>query len=439
MAFLTLTRKIRFFPTLQQERILWDLSEKCRLLYNFALAERLQNWESNRARPSEERTYINYTKQQNDLPAIKAKHPEYAWVYSKVLQMVLRRLDGDYKSFFARYKRGDYHVNPPRFKGKNYFTTLCYNQSGFRIDTENKSIRFSHNHPSGVELLFSLPWLPKFKGKVKQVEILKDTRNRWFVAIISDEEVPFYVDNGFYQAIDLGIINLVTAVNIHGKFIQIQNRRPDKYWRKKIREVQSRRDHCRKFSNKWHRYSTRLRKMQQKLANQLRDFQHKISKHVVENTRANTIIIGALKIEEMATKKNLKTNHSRNSAQKTLNHSIQNTGFMGRFAEFLTYKAKKVGKKVTRIDEAYTTQTCCICGKIRHRRLSERRIHCDCGTTLDRDQNAAVNIMIRFLSQKPPVNGELSQNFLNSLHRNTALHCIPSLVDSMKTPVTTSE
>ncbi len=122
------------------------------------------------------------------------------------------------------------------------------------------------------------------------------------------------------------------------------------------------------------------------------------------------------------------------TAARTLNHSIQNTGFLGRFVQFLTYKAKKVGKRVIRIDEAQTTKRCCVCGKVRDRRLSERIIQCDCGTSFDRDQNAAVNIMVRFLSQQPPVNGEPLQDFLFGLHRHTALPQATWVVDSMETP-----
>jgi putative transposase len=431
---LTLTRQIRIFPTSQQEYVLWVLSEKCRLLYNFALVEQQQHWEANRTKPPEARTYINYIKQQNDLPPIKAQYPEYAWVYSKVLQMVLRRLDADFKSFFARWNNGDHNAHPPRFKGKHYFITLCYNQSGFAIDIDNKRIRLSHNHLSGVELLFDLPWLTQITGKVKQVELFQDRQRRWFVAIITDEMVSTYVDNGLYQAIDLGIVNLVTAVNLHGKFVQIRNRRPNRYWRKKIREVQSKRDYCKRFSNKWYRYSAKLQKLQRKLANQLRDFQHKISKRVLEHTRANTFVLGALDIKAIARKKKPIDNPRVNKAYRTLHHSLQNTGFLGRFAEFLTYKARKVGKRVVRIAEAYTTKTCCVCGRVRDRKLSERRIHCDCGNPLDRDQNAAVNIMVRFLSPQPPVNGEPLQAFLNGLHRHTALPTVRRVVDSMEAP-----
>ncbi|MFX0169143.1 MAG: RNA-guided endonuclease InsQ/TnpB family protein [Candidatus Hodarchaeota archaeon] len=429
-----LTHKICIKPTPKQEQILWILSEKCRLLYNFALNERRQNWESNRTKPETERNYITYTTQQNNLPALKRQFPEYFWVYSKVLQMTLRKLDADYKSFFARWKTGDKQARPPRFKGKNFFTTLCYNQSGFSIDTERKTIQFSHKHPSGVALLFNLPWLSRLEGEVKQVEIFQDARHRWFVAIVRSAKVSPFVDNMLYQAIDLGITNLVTAVNMHGKFIQIQNRRPDLYWRKKIQEVQSRRDHCKKGSHRWHFYRKKLQKMQQKLANQLRDYQHKVSKNVVENTQANTLVLGALKVKTMARKQQLKGNSLRAQAARTLNYSVYNTGALGRFAEFLTYKAEKVGKRVARIDESYTTKTCCVCGQINDRLLSERVIQCNCGTTLDRDKNAAVNIMVRFLLQQSPVNREPLQAFLHGLHRHTALPHIPRGVDSMGTP-----
>ena len=95
-----LTQKIRIFPDSEQEEILWILSEKCRLIYNFALSERRDEWENNGKS-------INYFSQQNDLPKVKEKYPEYKWVYSKVLQYVLRTLDSNYHSFFSLRKKGD--------------------------------------------------------------------------------------------------------------------------------------------------------------------------------------------------------------------------------------------------------------------------------------------------------------------------------------------
>lgn len=87
--------KIRTSPA--QEIVLQALSEKSRLIYNFALKERKEAFDKNAKG-------INYIKQQNDLPQLKNKFPEYNWVYSKVLQYALRTLDADFKSFFALNK-----------------------------------------------------------------------------------------------------------------------------------------------------------------------------------------------------------------------------------------------------------------------------------------------------------------------------------------------
>ena len=168
-------------------------------------------------------------------------------------------------------------------------------------------------------------------------------------------------------------------------------------------------------------------------ANQLRDFQHKVSKKIVTNTKANTIVIGDLSPKRMAQKKKGTGNARLTKANKTLNYSIQSTGSLGRFSKFLTYKAEKVGKKVIRIDESFSSQTCCICGVIKKRKLYQRIITCDCGNTLDRDINAAINIMERFLrnkdqynflSHKPSLTEESFHKKLDLL-RNTAPSLIP--------------
>jgi putative transposase len=316
--------------------------------------------------------------------------------------------------------------------------TLCYNQSGFKLDLRSRTISFSHKHPSKVRLAFDLSWIPddidQFT-KIKQVEIIQDDTKRYFICIqIEKNDIPAYIGNGLYQAIDLGIANIATAVNIYGAFIQIPNRRADLYWKKKNEKVQSRRDKCKKGSNKWHFYNAKLVKQKRKLAYQLKDFQHTLSKKIVRNTRANTIIIGDLNVKGMAQKKKIKSNPRKNKAIKTLHNSIQNTGSMGRFARFLTYKAEKVGKRVIEIDESFTTKTCLNCGRIENIFLSERTIQCDCGIVIDRDKNSSILIMFRFLSQQPLVNGELRRRFLDGLHRHTAPRVVEAAVDPMEAP-----
>ncbi|MCX9029698.1 MAG: helix-turn-helix domain-containing protein, partial [Candidatus Methanoperedens sp.] len=98
-----LTERVRIYPTQEQEDVLWYLSEQCRLIYNFALAERRKEWILNNLRADFEvfpwgKPYysVGYKKQQNDLPKTKEKYPKYKAVYSKVLQMAIRTLNADY-------------------------------------------------------------------------------------------------------------------------------------------------------------------------------------------------------------------------------------------------------------------------------------------------------------------------------------------------------
>ncbi len=130
-----LTRKFTINPTKKQQKILWELAEACRLLYNHALAERQFLYDSYGYS-------VTYIDQQNALPLLKKLFPRYKQVYSKVLQMTLKKLDGAYRAFFGLQKNGDQTARPPTFRGRDYFFTLCYNQSGFKVS--KNSICFSH-------------------------------------------------------------------------------------------------------------------------------------------------------------------------------------------------------------------------------------------------------------------------------------------------------
>ncbi|MHA2272641.1 MAG: RNA-guided endonuclease InsQ/TnpB family protein [Candidatus Hodarchaeales archaeon] len=420
-----LTDKMQIYPTKRQEGVLWALSNQCRLLYNWGLEARLAAWEQNKAKPKRERLKINYTTQQNQLPVLKKHLPTLKWVYSKALQMTLRKLDIAYKSFFALRQKGHDDARAPRFRSRHYFFTLCYNQSGFKVD--KGILKLSHKHPSRVPLTFQLA-LP-VSGNVKQVEIKFDSKSRWFASITYEFEPLAYFDNGQYLAIDPGVDNIVTAVNLQGKFTQITNKRMDKYWRPKIAAVQARRDRCQKKSRKWHGYNRKLAKMRRREANQRRDWQHFIAKVVVTNTKANTIIIGNPEPKKMASTKGQRpkpkeaseisprhntkekpTKSYRTKADRTLSYSLQNTGSMRRFTDLLAYKAEKLGKRVIKVPEQFTTQICCNCGHQEFHSLSDRELSCgNCGFQIDRDENAAINIMVLFLVQKGLFEGLLPE------------------------------
>jgi len=154
--------------------------------------------------------------------------------------------------------------------------------------------------------------------------------------------------------------------------------------------------------------------MRRKESRQNKDFQHKLSRKLIENTRANTIVIGDLSVKQMAMSKK-----GDRKKDKGLHRAVQNNGYLSRFARFLTYKAQLAGKRVIEISEKDTTKTCCVCRKKHDMKLWDRVMKCDCGNVIDRDRNSAVNIMVRFLSQNASVDRLLS--FKESILRQTGL------------------
>ncbi|HVB22685.1 MAG TPA: transposase, partial [Ktedonobacteraceae bacterium] len=80
------------------------------------------------------------------------------------------------------------------------------------------------------------------------------------------------------------------------------------------------------------------------------------------------------------------------SAKSGLNKSIQDAGW-GQFVGYCTYKAENAGRTVVQVNPRYTSQVCSGCGTIRKKTLEERWHSCECGTELDRDHNAAINIL----------------------------------------------
>jgi putative transposase len=383
-----LTIKWQIYPTKAQQEVLWDLAAICRRVYNLALFERQYVYEQYGAR-------LSYTDQQNALPLLKHVFPECKQVYSKTLQMVLRRLDNNFKSFFALRREGDPTARPPRYRASQFFFTLTYNQNGFKVDQEQLTL--SHKHPSNVDLTFSTnsnlaPLI------IKQVELTyDDLRGKYYLCITHEATTPAYQDNGQYQAFDLGINDHV-GVNQHGKFLISTVKRPDKYWEPRLITLQSRIDRCKRGSRRQRRLQQLLQAHRRKCRNQTLDWQHKQSTKLVANTQANTLIVGDLSPKAMAQKS---TKHSPSSQSNALHRGVHNTGHLGRFVHMLTYKAQRVGKRVTAIDEGYTSQLCCVCGHSQKMPLHQRIFRCEqaqCTHTLDRDQNAAINILLRYFA-----------------------------------------
>ena len=81
-----------------------------------------------------------------------------------------------------------------------------------------------------------------------------------------------------------------------------------------------------------------------------------------------------------------------NSSEFNLNKHIHDVSW-NKFLEFISYKAEDAGRKLVKVNPKNTSKTCSSCNKIVEKSLKERVHNCRCGLTLDRDHNAAINIL----------------------------------------------
>lgn len=328
----------------------------CRELYNSALGERKDAWTINRIN-------INRFDQDKQLSEIKQTNPEYKDIHSQVLQDVLKRLDKSFQGFFRRVKTGQ-KAGFPRFKGKNRFDSFCYAQSGFSL--------------SGNKLTLSKIGKLKIKlsreiiGKVKTLTI-KQECGKWFAIFTVETSIESLPKTGESVGIDAGISAFLTLSD----GTQIDNFKYYESTQKKLRVAQRRVARRKKGSSQRRKAVLQLKKIHQKIRNQRNDFQHKVSTYLVN--QYDLIAIEKLSVLGM----------SRGIRSKQMNDIA-----IGNFFQKLKYKAENAGKTLIEVPCAFTSQDCSSCGNRVKKDLSVRVHHClQCGLTLDRDVNAAINIL----------------------------------------------
>lgn len=138
-----------------------------------------------------------------------------------------------------------------------------------------------------------------------------------------------------------------------------------------------------------------------KVANQRKDFAHKASHKLVK--RYQVMVLEDLRTANLVKRPKPKQDEETKqylpngaSAKAGLNKSISDAGW-GMFTSMLIYKAASAGRTVAFVNPAYTSQVCSGCGAVRKKTLEERWHSCECGCELDRDTNAAVNILRKHL------------------------------------------
>lgn len=356
------TYKYKLTPTPEQKRVLDRTLMLCRHIYNAAIAERREAW---RLRG----IILTYYQQKAELPGIKEAMPDYAEGNSQVLQDVVLRVDRAFQAFCCRVKAGD-TPGYPRFHGRNRYHSFTYAQVGDHGGARLDNSVLVLSKIGRVALRWSRPQ----EGVPKTVTISREA-DGWYVSICC-AEVPTHPLPATRQetGIDLGLESFATLADGSRVLTPACYRNAEKHLRRLQRCVAR----GTKGSNRRRKAVRLLAKAHQKVRRQRQDFHHTVALFLVQEH--DTIYH-----EDLQTANLLKNHH--------LAKSISDAGW-SQFLSILSFKATCAGRSVVAVPPAYTAQACSGCGGRVVKGLSVRWHSCpDCGTSLHRDQNAALNIL----------------------------------------------
>ena len=355
------TFQYRIFPTHKQITILDQTLDGCRWLYNHLLEQRKNAWKS-------EKKSISCFDQCNTFRQLKVDQPFLKNIHSQILQNIAMRIDLAFRVFFRRVKHGE-KPGYPRFRGSDRYDSFTYPQTGFKL---LKSV-VQLSKIGGVKIKLHRP----IEGTIKTCSIKHAPTGKWFVAFACDiehksVEQPIEPDIG----IDMGLLSFATLSSgeqiINPHFFRKEEKALSKAQRKlsKQEKATRARSKARKIVAHIH----------ERISNKRHNFAHQESRKLVN--RFNTIVVEDLSINDMQ-----KNNF------RCMNKSIGDAAWR-MFLNLLYYKAEYAGKRVIKINPAYTSQTCSKCGTRHKLKLSDRIFHCpSCGLQLNRDHNAAINIL----------------------------------------------
>jgi len=349
--------KYRLFTNKEQEERLEEHLDSARFLYNCALEHRIVCW-------NQWRKSMNYYDQANALKEIRSFDEGLAKTNYTTSQNVLQQLDKAFGSFFRRIKRGD-KPGFPRFKGSDRFNGITFPTYGNGVKLKNGKLYIQN--VGSIRINLHRP----IEGTIKTVTIKR--KNGRFYASFSCDNVPQNIppESTKEVGIDVGIKTFVVMSD--GQ--TVDNPKHLKQSEVKLKEAQG------QYSKKRNKNLKRkLGRLHEKVRNQRKDFQHKLSRKIVDE-------FGYIYVEKLKPREMVKDNF------RVLNKYINDAAWT-QFFNLLSCKVEETGRTLVKVNPKNTTQACSSCGEIVKKDLSVRVHNCPhCGLVMDRDLNAALNIL----------------------------------------------
>ncbi|UYM17447.1 RNA-guided endonuclease InsQ/TnpB family protein [Endozoicomonas euniceicola] len=354
--------KVRIYPTSEQAEFLDRQFDAVRFVWNKALAIKVHYY---KVRGQS----LSPKKHLKPLLAKAKKSRKYSWLRnadSIALQQATINLDTAFQNFFNPKLQARF----PRFKKKHgkqssyHCTSVSVGDNWIKIP-KCKPIRAKVHR--------------EIVGKVKSITLSRTLTGKYFASILADDtqEQPKQIDNleaNQVVGVDMGITDLAITSTGH----KTGNPRFLKKAQRNLKRKQQALSRCKKGSKGRHKARLLVAKAYERVAFARNDFQHKLSKQLIDENQA--VIVETLKVKNML-------------KNKRLARSIADAGWHSLITK-LEYKAKQEGKHLVKIDQWFaSSKTCSVCDlKQEKMPLRIRSWECSCGAIHDRDINAARNI-----------------------------------------------
>lgn len=201
--------KYRIYPTNGQQRLLNQMLEECRWLYNRTLGDRKDAYEQEQRR-------ADWYETKRLIPVYKKTvRPTLSKVYSQVLQNVTERVDLAFKAFFRRVKSGE-TPGFPRFKGYGRYDSMTYAQTGFKVDGEWLDLSkvgriwMVLHRPTEMRVRRGNPSSADTRGRIKTLTIRRSSTNKWYVCFSCEVEPNILPPTDKVVRIDVGLSSFAT-------------------------------------------------------------------------------------------------------------------------------------------------------------------------------------------------------------------------------------
>lgn len=364
--------KIRLYPNKTQTEQFNKLLGCYRVVYNQCLARKINSYKENKV--SETLSTLGQFVHHELL-----KDDNFIWLReqnTKVLKQAVNDMLSAYKNFFTQHK------GFPKFKSKRDNKQSCRFELGaisrrndyttYRLSLANiKNVKFKCNKKYAE-------YLQKHKQNIKQATLSKLPCGEFYLSILVDGDLTHkgLRDTDNAVGIDLGVKDFVITSegevydNLHFKKSQSN----------KIKRLQRQLSRKQKGSNNRNKARVMLAKAYKRINDKKQYYLHQVSNTLINE---NQVIC----MEDLNVKGMLR-NHR-------LAESIQEMNF-GEFKRILEYKANWFNRKIVYVDRFYpSSKTCHHCGYINNQlKLSDRQWVCpQCGEVIERDYNAALNIL----------------------------------------------